>query len=71
MAIFVRSLSPRIMTTRRDFLKRGSATLGALAVGPSLLAANSPHAELAKAPGTVPLRVHALPPVYTLSLIHI
>ncbi len=53
------------MTTRRDFLKRGSATLGALAVGPSLLAANSPHAELAKAPGTVPLRVHALPPVYT------
>ncbi len=47
------------MPTRRDFLKTGTATLGALAVGPDLLRA-APGLELPAATGYRPL-----PPVYT------
>lgn len=48
------------MTSRRDFLRAGSATLGALAVGPDLL-----HAAPSLLQRAVPSGFSALPPVYT------
>src|SRR5215213_5969838 len=53
------------MTTRREFLKRGSATLGAIAIGPEILASGDTAAQYAAEKDNVPFRTIVLPPVYT------